>query len=208
MANFTPNYNLKKPLGSENYNVADQNGNMDIIDTALNGIENGLAIIATGNTHAAITAGYHVYVRRHSTLSEGLYKANSNIAANATLTTSNLTAAPGGLGADVASLNSNITTVTYNEYIINETNYSGKLRVSQNGKVVAIDIFDFSFSETGQYNIKTGLPASKNGTHGIIFTPSGDIVGPVWIDKDQGMLCVNAIHAYQNIYGSIVYIAS
>ena len=35
MANYTPNYNLKKPLDSEFYNVADQNGNMDIIDAAL-----------------------------------------------------------------------------------------------------------------------------------------------------------------------------
>lgn len=35
MPNYTPNYNLKKPLGTENYNVEDQNGNMDIIDTTL-----------------------------------------------------------------------------------------------------------------------------------------------------------------------------
>lgn len=35
MANFTTNYNLKKPLTTENYDIADQNGNMDIIDTQL-----------------------------------------------------------------------------------------------------------------------------------------------------------------------------
>jgi hypothetical protein len=35
MSAFTPNYNLKKPLDTENYDVADQNGNMDLIDTAL-----------------------------------------------------------------------------------------------------------------------------------------------------------------------------
>lgn len=35
MPDLTSNYNLKKPLGNENYNVADQNGNMDIIDAAL-----------------------------------------------------------------------------------------------------------------------------------------------------------------------------
>ncbi|WP_432406732.1 hypothetical protein [Wukongibacter sp. M2B1] len=32
MANYTTNYNLKKPLETEKYNVEDQNGNMDILD--------------------------------------------------------------------------------------------------------------------------------------------------------------------------------
>jgi hypothetical protein len=35
MSGTTTNYNLKKPLGSENYNVLDQNGNMDIIDAQI-----------------------------------------------------------------------------------------------------------------------------------------------------------------------------
>lgn len=35
MPNYTSNYNLKKPVGNENFDVADQNGNMDLIDTAL-----------------------------------------------------------------------------------------------------------------------------------------------------------------------------
>lgn len=39
MANYTTNYNLKKPLDNENYNIDDQNGNMDIIDAALAGKE-------------------------------------------------------------------------------------------------------------------------------------------------------------------------
>lgn len=39
MANYTTNYNLKKPLGTENYNVEDQNGNMDIIDIKLKEID-------------------------------------------------------------------------------------------------------------------------------------------------------------------------
>ena len=33
MPNYTEKYNLVKPLGSENYNVANDNGNMDIIET-------------------------------------------------------------------------------------------------------------------------------------------------------------------------------
>lgn len=36
MATNTTNYNLKKPAQSDFYNVEDFNGNMDIIDEALN----------------------------------------------------------------------------------------------------------------------------------------------------------------------------
>ena len=35
MPNFTTNFNLKKPLGGEVYNIEDDNGNMDLLDTAL-----------------------------------------------------------------------------------------------------------------------------------------------------------------------------
>jgi len=35
MASYTSRYNLKKPAENENYSVQDQNGNMDLIDSAL-----------------------------------------------------------------------------------------------------------------------------------------------------------------------------
>lgn len=35
MPNYTKNYNLKKPLQEEFYNIDDHNGNMDILDEAL-----------------------------------------------------------------------------------------------------------------------------------------------------------------------------
>ena len=35
MPNYTPNINLRKPLGTEFYSVNDQNGNMDILDTQI-----------------------------------------------------------------------------------------------------------------------------------------------------------------------------
>ena len=37
MANYTSNLNLKMPTAAENYNVADQNGNMIILDAAVTG---------------------------------------------------------------------------------------------------------------------------------------------------------------------------
>ena len=43
MAEFTPNYNLKKPAEEDFYNINDHNDNMDIIDTALKAHDDALA---------------------------------------------------------------------------------------------------------------------------------------------------------------------
>ena len=114
MANTT-NLDLVKPLGTDHALISQINGNMDKIDAyagnvngSLNSLGDGLAIIANGDTHAAITSGQFVYVRGHNTLAEGLYTATTNIAANGALSLSNLTAdASGGLN----SLNSRITPI-------------------------------------------------------------------------------------------------
>lgn len=127
MANTT-NLNLSKLAGTEKLKSfpSPYNDNMDAIDGAfgadfgvsgkpsvnaeLNSLGDGLAIIANGNTHAAITSGQFVYVRGHGTLADGLYVATSNISANATLSGSNLTAdTAGGLNTVYSSLNSKIT---------------------------------------------------------------------------------------------------
>lgn len=74
------------------------------------GVQYAVAIVADGNTHPAIADGQFVYVRNHSTLAEGLYKATAAIGTNVALTTSNLTAdGQGGLNdlkGQVDSLNS------------------------------------------------------------------------------------------------------
>lgn len=111
MATTTTNLGLTKPAYSDTADIAVINANMDKIDTAANGLEAGIAIVSNNNTHAAVSKGQYVYVRNHGTLSEGVYKANSNIAANGTLSGSNLTAVSGGLGADVASNADAITTL-------------------------------------------------------------------------------------------------
>lgn len=64
MADYTTNYNLKKPANTDFYSVADFNGNADIIDTALNSklekdlsnISGGAVPVANGGT-GATTAG-------------------------------------------------------------------------------------------------------------------------------------------------------
>ena len=77
------------------------------INAAIEGIEDAIAIVSNNNTHPAISSGQFVYVRGHGTLSEGLYVATSNIAANAALSSSNLSAdGSGGLNALKATTNS------------------------------------------------------------------------------------------------------
>lgn len=129
MANTT-NLNLGKLSGSEKLKTFPtmQAGNMDTIDSAfgsgfgvgnasdvnseLNSLGDGLAIIANGDAHAAITSGQYVYVRKHGTLEDGLYTANSNISANATLSSSNLTAnTNGGLNNVYSTLNTKLNTL-------------------------------------------------------------------------------------------------
>lgn len=114
MATQTSNLGLTKPAYSETADIADINNNMDKVDAAVHGVQNGMAILANGNVHSAVTSGQYVYVRNHGTLAEGLYTATTNISTNATLSTSNLTAVPNNgalntLRDDVSSLNSNIT---------------------------------------------------------------------------------------------------
>lgn len=82
--------------GSVGKAVSDLNGAITSLQTVDTAIENSLAIVANGNTHIAITKGEYVYVRNHSTLTEGLYIASSNISANDTLTSSNLKAVSKG----------------------------------------------------------------------------------------------------------------
>ena len=112
MATYTTNLDLKKPAQSDKIRIADINGNMDKIDeafgdigdtsvaTQVSDIRAGMAIVAVSNTHAAIASGEYVYVTGHETLDDGLYTASSAIAANGTLSSSNLTTvSKGGLNA-------------------------------------------------------------------------------------------------------------
>jgi len=95
MANTTY-LNLKKPSLDDDALIADINDNMDKIDAAVEKGSEAIAIVSIGDTHGAIAAGQYVYVRGHNSLAEGLYTANSAIAANATLSSSNVTAVSGG----------------------------------------------------------------------------------------------------------------
>ena len=148
MANTT-NLDLVKPLGTDHALISVINGNMDKVDAyagkvndSLAGVQDGLAIVAVGDTHAAITSGQFVYVKEHNTLPEGLYTASANIAANGALSTSNLTAdSNGGLNAlsdqiamyetpvNITSASDSRTINANSYYEENLGNYAGKIKL-------------------------------------------------------------------------------
>lgn len=105
-------------------------GDVSAQNDTINAIEDGLAIIANGNVHPAIANGQFVYVKGHSSLAEGLYRATAAIGTNATLSTSNLTADGSGglnaLNADVASLNRKMTDVAASNAGAHNGIYRGK----------------------------------------------------------------------------------
>lgn len=127
MATQTTNLGLTKPGYDEAADIVPAvNNNMDAIDAVMGAVppntsvqaqitanaqaiaklDESIAIVSNGNTHAAIAAGQYVYIKGHETLAEGLYTANSAISANATLSNSNVTAVSGG---GLNALNSNLT---------------------------------------------------------------------------------------------------
>lgn len=113
----TTNLGLDELTGSEKLKTFPTlfNGDMETIDAAfgaafggsnktvnqvLNAMQDGMAIVANGNSHGYIAAGQYVYVKNHGSLADGLYVSTAVIEANATLSGSNLTAdAKGGLNA-------------------------------------------------------------------------------------------------------------
>lgn len=155
MATYTTNINLKKPAQSDKIRIADFNGNADNIDAAfgadfgqsskpsvnasINNLADGLAIVAQGNVHAAISAGKFVYVRGHGTLGEGLYVANQAISANGTLSSSNLDAdTSGGLNALNSKLNNPTTfSLTASSGVTVESTYTQCFAIGKLAIIVA-----------------------------------------------------------------------
>lgn len=103
------------------------------LNQAIENLQDGLAIVANGNTHAAIASGQFVYVKNHSSLADGLYTAMAAIATNATLSASNLSAdASGGLNA----LNSKI--MPDNKFSISASTTHTLTVPNQSANIVAV----------------------------------------------------------------------
>ena len=163
MASNTSHYNLVKPAYDESADIAVINSNMDSVDTQMykneqgvNNLQSGLAIVANGNTHAAISSGQFVYVKNHSTLSDGLYTANSNIAANATLSSTNLTA------------NSNGGLNTLNDQIANKADTSKCVLDNKYIQDVTSDLNNLT--DTGFYEYTNTCSNKPTTSGGVIMT--------------------------------------
>lgn len=178
MASTTSNLGLTKPAGTDKALVSVINTNSDILDRSAGGLMDAIAIVANGNTHAAISAGQYVYVHNHGTLAEGLYTANSAIAANATLTTSNLTAdASGGLNA----LNSNITNINNRLYGIRTTTFdmgfNSTITITRSFQHQIYLIFASHYSgNTAAWIVSNGSSSKLNADSYGTVTCSGDTI--------------------------------
>ena len=187
MAGSTTNIGLIKPTYSEDADVAIINENMDTLDSTISALDNGLAIVSNNNTHGAITAGQYVYVRNHGSLAEGMYTANSNIAANATLSSSNLTAVTGGglndLAGDISALNGNVNSKIGSLKIFsdtgNKTTYSFTIG-SENRFRLGLVLYSTGSANTAGYLGLLFINASNEptvtkiwgGTNPVTITPA------------------------------------
>ena len=133
-----------------------------------------VAIMANGNTHAAIASGQAVIVRNHSSLSDGLYWASTAIATNATLSTSNLTADTSGglnkLKGDIDSLNSNMVTYLADEPAVSNSGDGTKTYTIANAGLYLIlvrgNASTASATPTIQITDSTGATVAQSGAAG------------------------------------------
>lgn len=160
---------------------------------SIDGIEDAIAIVANNNTHGAISSGQFVYVKNHGTLTEGLYKASTNIAANAALSSSNLVAdSDGGLNAltsDIATLNGNINAVDL------------KVTVQNMGSGKDLN----NYTTDGWFRFTGSLTNSPSGNYGMLFvqtyTIGANIMGrQIWFPEGSDALYVRRI--YENVFQS------
>lgn len=111
----TDNRTIAFAIDAAEQQLANQLDRILVNEDDINYIERGIAILATNNTHAAVTTGQFVFVKSHPNLTPGVYVATANIATNEALTSNNLSTVPnGGLNAlktNIDTLNSNIANI-------------------------------------------------------------------------------------------------
>ncbi len=111
----TDNRTIAFAIDAAEDQLADQLDRILTNEDDITTIERGLAIMANGDTHAAVTEGQFVFVKSHPTLTPGVYVATANIATNEALTTNNLSVVPnGGFNA----LNNNLINKITSEQVL------------------------------------------------------------------------------------------
>ncbi len=141
----------------------------------ISNLADGMGIVANGNAHAAVANGQAVFVKNHSSLADGLYWAKASIAANAALSTSNLTPDDSGglnkLKTEIDALNSNLNN---NTVVSVRTITSGITIVNGGytlvGKLVVLNVrITVDNDITGVVEVLRGFPNSvSSGTNNIV----------------------------------------
>lgn len=155
MATQTPNLGLTLPIGTENVSRQVINTNNTKIDTAFGAIphiESGFGILADGDTHDAITAGECVYVKNNThNLGEGVYIATADIAQDASVSSTNLSPVPNGIGSMVTKVANTNVSISASDVATFETAMDAVL-ASMNDKEVRAIKFVSSMSSNGFKN--------------------------------------------------------
>ena len=140
-------------------------------------LADGLAIVTNGNTHAAIAKDQFVYVRNHSSLAEGLYKASAEISMNGALSTSNLTAnTSGGLNAlkeDISSLDSAIQ----DNHTVSKTGFANGSVLIKNPKTRLVSgmliVPSTTYTKGWKNNVGTVADPPFSQWQGIVYDGGG-----------------------------------
>ena len=149
-----------KPIGTQ---VTTLSNSVTQLTEGVNNTQDGLAIVANGNTHPQIASGQYVYVKNHESLADGLYKASTAISTNDPLSTSNLTADDSGglndLKDSVDSLSEKIGTVPSGETVEGQISaLSSKLTT----RIVTVTASLTSEYSSSSYHVYYGFVADSD----------------------------------------------
>ena len=133
--------------------ISSANTNISKNTVAASALESGIAIVSDGDTHGAIKSGDYVYVKNHSTLTEGLYRATADISENGTVSSSNLTSAAGICNA-------------MNKAFIFE-GYSCQIASIAAGSYTTLTASDFGITEKTGYTF-AGIVAYEGGSFNLV----------------------------------------
>lgn len=151
------------------------------LERTMEALEGGVAIISTNNEHAAISNGQYVYIRMHTSLPDGLYKATTDIAQNAELSASNVTSASGTLNekSDVGH--------THDDRYYTETEVDTALNGKANSSHTHDDRYYTESEVDSALNGKSdtshthnSIVGSNSTAHTLGMGWAGDITAPDW----------------------------
>jgi len=166
VATNTTNYNLKKPALTDFYDVADQNGNMDLIDAAMKGLEDGKVAKVTGKVLST-----NDFTTDEKTKLQNI-AANAQVNVIETVKVNGVALTPNAKAVDVT-----VPAATVINNTLTSTTTTAALSAAQ-GKVL---------KDLADGHIATGIN-TVNGVHGLRYY--NDVLsyynGTAWIEIETG----------------------